>query len=107
MCHESVDLWGAIPTDCGTPPPARRRCSLVCGPCRGSACQQRRFLCTPTPAVCLGVSNVIKVALCWHAEDVFWPSDTPYSLHFFKHASKASANRTLKFGKVGAGRGWG
>ena len=50
---------------------------------------------------------MIKVALCWHAEDVFWPSDTPYSLHFFKHASKASANRTLKFGKVGAGRGWG
>eukprot|EP01065_Artemidia_motanka_P035559 TRINITY_DN4346_c0_g1_i1.p1 TRINITY_DN4346_c0_g1~~TRINITY_DN4346_c0_g1_i1.p1 ORF type:complete len:671 (+),score=119.55 TRINITY_DN4346_c0_g1_i1:66-2078(+) len=33
----------------------------------------------------LGVSNTLKIALCWKPEDVFWPSGTGHSLYFHKY----------------------
>eukprot|EP00756_Hemistasia_phaeocysticola_P023848 Hpha_TRINITY_DN15916_c1_g1::TRINITY_DN15916_c1_g1_i1::g.72696::m.72696/K11450/KDM1A, AOF2, LSD1; lysine-specific histone demethylase 1A len=47
----------------------------------------------------LGVSNTLKVALCWKQEDVFWPTGTDQSLYFHKYPHPAHRERSGQLGR--------
>jgi monoamine oxidase len=47
----------------------------------------------------LGLSDTIKMGLCWKPEDVFWPSGGPRTLHFHKYAQKKYQNTTTRYGR--------